>query len=363
VADTLAIETIDLRKSYGSTDALRGLDLAVPRGSICGFLGRNGSGKTTTLKVLMGMARPSAGVARVFGLSADRADDSVAIRRRSGFVSEGKDLYDYMTVGEAIDYTASFYLRWRRDLEQKYLGAFELARGQSIKSLSLGMRSKLALLLALNRGAELLILDEPTSGLDPAAIEDVLQAIVSHAASGEATVFFSSHQIAEVEQIADRVAIIHRGRAIVAGQLDDLRAQYRRIHFVFAGEAPAVSFGSPGIVRVQRQGRELAVLASGDVERIEAEGRTLQAIAVETYPVSAASLPTRSRSSATFAASSGGSGTGRTWPRSGRCSPYCSAPAACSRAPRRAASSTRCRCRSRASGCSAYAPPPALRNC
>jgi ABC-type multidrug transport system ATPase subunit len=286
VADTLAIETLDLRKSYGQTEALRGLTLAVPRGSICGFLGRNGSGKTTTLKVLLGMARPMSGTARVLGLSADRPGDSVAIRGRTGFVSEGKDLYDYMTVDDIIGFTASFYPRWRRDLEDRYIAAFELPRERSIKTLSLGMRTKLALLLAFARGGELLVLDEPTSGLDPAAIEQVLQAIVSHAAGDGATVFFSSHQIAEVEQIADRVVIVDRGRAVLEGALDDLRERYRRIHFVFEGHAPRTSFRSPGVLRVQRTGRELAVLASSGIEDIVAEGRALGAVTVDSHPVS-----------------------------------------------------------------------------
>jgi ABC-2 type transport system ATP-binding protein len=286
VADTFAIETVDLHKSYGDADALRGLSLTVPRGSICGFLGRNGSGKTTTLKVLLGMTRPTRGVARVFGLPSERADASVAIRGRSGFVSEGKDLYDYMTVGDMVGFTASFFPRWRRDLEAQYLAAFELPRTRAVKALSLGMRTKLSLVLALCRNAELLVLDEPTSGLDPAAIEQVLQTIVRHAAADGLTVFFSSHQIAEVEQIADRVVIIDRGRTVIDSALDDLRERYRRIHLVFDGPAPQRSFRSPAVVRVERKGRELAVLASGDAEHIAAEGRALGATAVDTRTVS-----------------------------------------------------------------------------
>jgi ABC-2 type transport system ATP-binding protein len=285
VTEAAAIETVDLWKSYDSTEALRGLTLSVPRGSICGFLGRNGSGKTTTLKVLLGMARPSSGIARVFGLPADRAEASVTIRSRAGFVSEGKELYDYMTVGEMLAFTASFYPRWRGDLEERYLSAFELARERTIKTLSLGMRSKLALVLALCRGADMLILDEPTTGLDPAAIEQVLQAIVSHAASDGVTVFFSSHQIAEVEQIADRVVIIERGRTVVDAALDDLREQYRRVHFVFDGEAPRASFHAPGVARVQHRAREIAVLTSGEAEAVITEGRRLGAVAVDTRAV------------------------------------------------------------------------------
>src|SRR6478735_5187212 len=214
VSDRTVIETAGLTKRYDDVEALRGLDLQVPTGSIFGFLGRNGAGKTTTIKVLLGIARPTSGEARVFGLSSAGAD-GVEIRRRSAFVSDDKDLYDYMTVGEIIAFTRAFYPRWRDDLEQRYLRKFDLAPDRDIKALSRGTRTKLSLLLALSRGAELLVLDEPTSGLDPAMAEDVLQALVGHASGEDATVFFSSHQLAEVEQIADQVAIIDRGQAVV----------------------------------------------------------------------------------------------------------------------------------------------------
>src|SRR5262249_6543126 len=146
------IQTTGLWKTYGGVEALRGLNLAVPAGSICGFLGRNGAGKTTTIKILLGMARPTSGEVRVFGLPADAQDASVEIRRRSGFVSEEKDLYDHMDVEGMIRFTAPFFPRWRRDLEQRYLGRFELPLHQKVKALSRGTRTKLALLLALCRG-------------------------------------------------------------------------------------------------------------------------------------------------------------------------------------------------------------------
>ena len=115
MADALAVETVDLRKSYGPTEAVRGLNLQVPAGSIYGFLGKNGAGKTTTIKMLLGMARPTSGTVRVLGLSADAPQSSVEIRRRTGFAGEDKDLYDYMTVEEMVRFTASFFPRWRRD--------------------------------------------------------------------------------------------------------------------------------------------------------------------------------------------------------------------------------------------------------
>jgi len=195
VADPRTIETIDLRKSFGTTEALRGLDLDVPAGSIFGFLGRNGAGKTTTIKILLGMTRPTAGRARVFGLPADAPESSVEIRRRTGFVSEDKELYEYMTV------------------------------------------------------------------------------------------FFSSHQIAEVDQIADRVAIVDRGRAVVAGELEELRERYRRIQLVFDGGAPQLAFRAPGVERMRREGRVLTVLSSAGADRIIDEARALNPVSVDVVPV------------------------------------------------------------------------------
>jgi len=285
VGDRNVIETTGLCKSYDDVEALRGLDLRVPSGSIFGFLGRNGAGKTTTIKVLLGMARPTKGEARLFDLSPFDADAGVDIRRRVAFVSDEKDLYDYMTIGEMASFTKSFYPRWRDDLEQHYLRKFDLSANRAIKGLSRGMRTKVALLLALCRGAELLILDEPTAALDPAMAEDVLQALVAHVSNEASTVFFSSHQLNEVEQIADHVAIVDRGQTIVAGPLDELRAQYQRIQLVFEHDAPEIRVHAPGTHRVRRKGRALTVLSSGGGTAVVEELRGYRPASLEVTPV------------------------------------------------------------------------------
>ncbi len=279
------IETVGLKKSYKEVEAVCGLDIRVPRGSIYGFLGRNGAGKTTTIKMLLGMVAPDAGEGRVLGYPIDVRSESLEIRRRTGFVSEDKGLYDYMTVSQMIEFTRPLFPSWRRDRESELLRSFELPLTRKVRQLSKGMRTKLALLLALARGAELLILDEPTEGLDPAAIEDVLQALVRLVAEEEVTIFFSSHQIAEVEQIADHVAIIDKGRRVVAGALDDVKEKYRRINLIFDGLAPAASFEIAGIERVQKDGRQLSLLVSHNLDEIINQARALRAQSVDVVPV------------------------------------------------------------------------------
>jgi len=280
-----AIETSALRKSYKGTIALNGLNLEVPQGSIFGFLGRNGAGKTTTIKALMGLLRPDSGSARVLGLSALDPHNGIAIRRRVGFVTEDKELYPYMTVEQIIRFTRPFFPKWRGDLESRYLDIFDLPRNCKIPDLSKGMRSKLMLLLAVARGAELLILDEPTDGLDPAALEEVLRELVTLSASEGVTIFFSSHQLAEVEQIADHIAIVDHGRSIVSGSLDDLKARYQRLRVVFERVPNGEVRWVDGVERVEQEGRTISILASRNVDGIVEQARSFAGTSVEQYPV------------------------------------------------------------------------------
>lgn len=279
------IEIEGLRKCFGAQAALDGLDLRVPAGSVFGFLGRNGAGKTTTIKHLLGLIKADGGSARIFGQPVADPNMSVAIRRRIGFVTEDKDLYPYMTVDGIIRFTRPFFPGWQRDLEQRYLDVFELPRGKRISQLSKGMRSKLMLLLAICHGAELLVLDEPMDGLDPPAVEQVLRELVAIAAEHGTTIFFSSHQLPEVEQIADHVAIIDGGKMLVCGELDDLKMHYQRLSLVCSDEPPGDVARMEGVVSVRRSGRMLSILVSRNVEAIAAQLRQLPGVAIERFPV------------------------------------------------------------------------------
>jgi ABC-2 type transport system ATP-binding protein len=281
----IILATSGLAKSYGGKPALHGLDLNVPRGSIYGFLGRNGAGKTTTLKLLLGMRRPDAGEIRLFGDAITSEASAIAARRRLGFVSEDKELYSYMTVGQMIRFTRPFFPQWRRDLEEKYLELFQLPLEKPVPKLSKGMRTQLMLLLAMARGAELLLMDEPTSGLDPAVTEEILKELADLAATDGTTIFFSSHQLAEVEQICDHVCILDEGQVVIDGVLDDLKSEYKRILLVFDQEPPAELAHLPGIDHLRHHGRTASILAHLEIDALVSRARDLGAYSAEVRTV------------------------------------------------------------------------------
>ena len=279
------IETVGLRRNFGSQVAVDRLDLEVSRGSIFGFLGRNGAGKTTTIRLLLGFLKSGGGEVRVFNETVTGPEGNAGLRRRIGYVSESKYLYPYMTVQQIIRFTRPFFPGWRGDLERRYLEMFNLPPDRKISALSKGMRTSLMLLLAMSHGAELLILDEPIEGLDPAVIETLLKELVALPATEGTTVFFSSHQLAEVEQIADHIAIIDRGRKVVGGSLDDLKVQYQRLRVVFQREPSPIAW-PPGADHVRQEGRTVSILASSNVEAIVEQARSFPGTSVERFPVS-----------------------------------------------------------------------------
>jgi len=280
----MIIETHGLSKQYRRTVGINGLDLAVPEGRISGFLGPNGSGKTTTIKILLGLVHPTAGEAFVFGQSATEEASGLEIRKRVGYVSEDKSLYPYMTGEQILEFTRPLFPRWSRERERDLVAAFNLPLHQKFKAFSKGMRSKLALILALARKPDLLILDEPSEGLDPIAAERMLEAIVQAAAEG-CTVFFSSHQISEVERIADEVFIICNGRLALEGSLEDLRQNFRRMHFAFPGRAPVAEMRLAGVRKSQADGHVLSLVADSNFEEITCRASALGAISANVQSV------------------------------------------------------------------------------
>ncbi|MXS75206.1 ABC transporter [Microbacterium sp. CSI-V] len=246
------IRTVGLRKSYGRTNALDGLDLEVGPGEIHGFLGPNGAGKSTTIRILLGLARATGGTAAVFG--ADPWRDAARLHRRIAYVPGDVNLWPGLSGGEAIDLLARLRGGGRtvayRAERARLLEAFELDPRKKGRSYSKGNRQKVALVAALSVPADLLVLDEPTSGLDP-LMEVVFQREVRRARDRGAAVLLSSHILSEVEQVCDRVSIIRAGRIVDDGTLDDLR-HLTRTQVSFAdpgGDLPVL----PGAHEVERR--------------------------------------------------------------------------------------------------------------
>jgi len=277
----LAIHTKGLAKSFGKTRAVDGLDLKVPRGSVYGFLGRNGAGKTTTVKTLLGLLRPSAGSAEVLGYDVNR--DLIAILERTGFVPENKMLFGSLTPEQIVRFNQGYFPKWSNELTARYAELFEIPLQTPFSKLSLGNKTKVCHLLALCQGADLLILDEPSIGLDPVITDLLLRVLVEDHVSEGKTVFLSSHQLAEVERIADWVGIIEKGKILLETRLEDIRQNFRLIRA--AGDAaPAVS--SPDLMAMQSSQNFRTYLVTREAEEfaamLQAKGMTI----LEILPVS-----------------------------------------------------------------------------
>ena len=278
------IETHELGKRYGNLEAVESLNLRVQKEQITGFLGRNGAGKSTTIKMLLGVIHATTGTGKVLGWRIDNVKENCEMRRHIAYVSEDKQLYAFLTVGEMIEFTKSFYSDWRQDAELRLLEEYGLPLQRKVRTLSKGMRTKLALLLALARRPELLILDEPSEGLDPVAIEELLQALAVAASEGT-TVFFSSHQIAEVERIADQVCILDHGRLVAEFSLDRMRQNYRRVTASFAAPPRTSDFKLPGVTSIRAQGRQISLIARHGTDAVLEHAQKLDAVALDVTPM------------------------------------------------------------------------------
>lgn len=244
-----AIETKQLCRSFGEFVVVRDVDLTVPRGTVYGLLGINGAGKSTIIKMLMGHLRPTSGSIRLLGRSAEQ--DLIETRKRVGYVSENRYLYEWMTVGESIRFTRAFHPNWDDDKCEGLVKRFGLPRDKRVKQLSRGNRARLCLTLALSFNPELIILDEPTSGLDPIVRRDFIENIVAEIAQEGRTVLFSSHIVEEIERVADYVGIIHEGKLLLTAAVDELKYSVKRIRLSNNGSEPDLT-GLPGLLGVER---------------------------------------------------------------------------------------------------------------
>jgi ABC-2 type transport system ATP-binding protein len=258
------VDVTDLSRSFGAKRALDGVSFRATAGQVYGLVGANGAGKTTLLKHLLGLLRPATGSVRVFGL--DPVRDPVTVLRRVGYLSEERDLPEWMRVDELMDYTRAFHPTWDASYARQLLESFALDPSKKVKELSKGMRAQAGLVAAVAYRPELLILDEPSSGLDAVVRRDILDAIVRTVADDGRTVIFSSHLLDEVERMSDHVTLMHHGRVTFSGALDDVRHSYQRSRVRFAEPfelAPVLETA----LAMEGGGRTWSVVHSGSLER------------------------------------------------------------------------------------------------
>jgi ABC-2 type transport system ATP-binding protein len=274
------VEIHGLSRRFGRTRALEDVTLEIPRGVIFGLVGENGAGKTTLIKHLLGLLKAQAGTVRVFGR--DPVRDPVGVLGRVGYLSEDRDLPDWMSIAELLRYLRAFYSGWDDEFTQGLSKQFELDPDARIKGLSQGQRARTCLLAAMAYRPELLVLDEPSTGLDPIVRRDILSAIIRTIAEEGRTVLFSSHLLDEVERMADWVAMIDRGRIVLCGPLEQIKAAHRRISLRF-DEARSQPPRLAGVLYSEGFGRDWTTFCDSPVKLLASEAALLGARIVEEH--------------------------------------------------------------------------------
>lgn len=265
----IVLETQGLTKYYGGILAVDHLDLKVPRGCICGFVGRNGAGKTTAIKLMLGLLRPTAGASKLLGC--DSTALTPEIRQRIGYVTEGHRLFRWMNIGELEKFQRAFFPgQWDDKLFGDMIEYFELPRKRKIKHLSNGQRAQVSLALALAPNPELLIMDDPTLGLDAAIRRQFLEGMIELIMRQGRTVLFSSHILGDVERVADRIAVIDRGVLRANCSLEEFRTAVKKVVFGFADTVP-VEVDIEGLLHCRRSEKQLELTLVGTGEEQIAE--------------------------------------------------------------------------------------------
>ena len=263
----IVLETEGLTKYYGCTLAVDHLNLKIPRGCICGFVGRNGAGKTTAIKLMLGLLNPTAGSSKLLGC--DSTELTPAIRQRIGYVTEGHRLFRWMTIGELEKFQRAFFpQQWEDKYFSDMLEYFDLSKKRKIKHLSNGQRAQVSLALALAPNPELLIMDDPTLGLDAAIRRQFLEGMIELIMRQGRTVLFSSHILGDVERVSDRILVIDKGVLRANCSLEQFREAVKKVIFSFSNSVPE-KIDIEGVLHSKRVDKQLELTLVGtDDEQI-----------------------------------------------------------------------------------------------
>ncbi len=280
------LQTKGLTKYYASTPAVDHLDLEIPRGCICGFVGRNGAGKTTAIKLMLGLLEPTAGSSSLLGC--DSSALTPAIRQRIGYVAEGHRLFRWMTIGALERFQRTFFPKqWDDKLFGDMMEYFDLPRKKKIKHLSNGQRAQVSLALALAPNPELLIMDDPTLGLDAAIRRQFLEGMIELIMRQGRTILFSSHILGDVERVSDRIVVIDKGVLRANCSLEQFQRAIRKVVLSFSGDVPG-QVDIEGLLHCKRGDKQLELtLVGANNEKVAAFAKSVRA---ETYNVVTMSL-------------------------------------------------------------------------
>ncbi len=254
--DENVIEVENLVKYFDGRCVLDGINLNVPRGCIYGLLGRNGSGKTTIIRILLGLEPPTRGQTSL--LDADSTELSAKLHGRIGYVAEGHNLIQNYRVGRLIKLCKDLSIQWNDEFFNHLMETFRLPTDRRVKELSIGMRAQLNLALAMAIDPELLIFDDPTLGLDTVARRQFLELAIDLIAQQGRTILFCSHILGDVERIADKIGILAAGKLVVDYPLEELKERVKKLRIIFPESAPP-SLHLTEIINQQIQGREMVI--------------------------------------------------------------------------------------------------------
>jgi len=278
------IETRGLTRYYGGKAALIDLNLRVPRGSVFAFLGRNGSGKSTAIRMILGLLEPTRGLATVLGH--DSGTLPPELRARVGYMAENHPVFGWMRVDQCAGFQRSFYSHWNQDIFAAVVDYFSIDPRTRAGHLSHGQRAGLCLAMTLAPEPELLVLDDPDTGLDPVARRALLEAMIYFTRGGERTIFFSSHLLDDVERVADHIAVLDRGVLRTCCSVETFRERVCQVVARFPNDPPRELPSFAGLLQATRVENELCLVVADFNGHSRRQLESMGAVEVEEQPIS-----------------------------------------------------------------------------
>lgn len=276
-----AIETSQLTKIYDGEIVIHSVDFCATKGSVHAIVGPNGAGKTTLLKMMATLIKPTSGSIHVFG---DRYENETVLRQHVHYISPEVNVYPFFQVKDILQYARLLYERWDPARSKVLVDAFSLPLSKTVRQLSLGMKMRLRVVLALSAQADVLLMDEATNGIDPAAKDQVLDLVLQEVANRDVTIVMATHHLAEIERAADTVSVLVGGRLVSTDNLDNLKEQVYEVRTLLPESSAQVIRTFPGVIDCANAGKTLTFVWTGRRHDIEALLSSSQASSVDIRP-------------------------------------------------------------------------------